>query len=362
MAVPAAPASLTAEQSDGQIVLTWAESSGATTYKIQRSTDGVTFADLVTTSGIQYQYIDSQSLPATTTPAIGTMYWYQVAGINGSGTGAYSPIAQMVPALPSEMSLFELRLRSRQKADRVGSTFVTDSELNTFVRLAAYELYDLLITAFEDLFSDKFVYIQTDGTTQYYALPNGVTNYLGGNYNGTTGTPAVALYKLVGMDLSVNTSAVTPAFVTLRRYNFIDRNKFVYPNSTSTIYGVYNMSYRLMGDKVNIIPTPAGNQTIRMWYAPKLARMLADTDCTNIGFSGWLDYVIVRSALYMLAKEEGTDTSTLKEELLFLKQRIEQSSQNRDVAMADTISNVRGTSMMSGTGWDGGQGGAQGGW
>jgi len=360
MPVPAAPASLTAEQSDGQVILTWAESSGATSYSIQRSTDGVNFSALVTTPGIQYQYIDAQSAPGTLTPAIGTMYWYQVAGVNVSGTGAYSPIANMVPANPAEMSLFELRLRSRQKADRVNSQFVTDSELNTFVRLAAYELYDLLITSFEDLFSDKTAFIQTNGTTQYYPLPDGVTNYLGGNYNGTAGDPAPAFYKLAGMDLNVNTSTTSPAWVTLRRYNFIDRNKFVYPNSTSTIYGVYNMSYRVMGNQINVIPTPAGNQIIRMWYIPKLPRLLADTDVTNIGFSGWLDYVIVRSALYILAKEEA-DGNSLKEELLFLKARIEQSAQNRDIAMSDTISNMRGNGMLSGTGWDGG-GNGQAGW
>jgi hypothetical protein len=362
MAVPAAPTSLTAEQSDGQVLLTWAESAGATSYQIQRSTDGTNFTNLATTAGIQYQYIDAQTPPGNLTPALGTMYWYQVAGINGSGTGAYSPIANMVPSLPSEMSLFELRIRARQKADRLNSQFVTDSELNTFVRLAAYELYDLIMDSYEDYFSSEFVYIQTNGTTQNYQLPDGVSNYLGGNYNGTTGTPAKAFYKAAGLDLAVNTSTVSPAWVTLVKFNFIDRNKFVYPNSTSTIFGIYNMRFRIMGNALNIIPTPAGNQTIRMWYAPKLPRLMADTDITNLGFSGWLDYVIVRAAMYMLTKEEGSDTSALKEELLFLKTRIEQASQNRDISMPDTISNVRSNAAMSGIGGDGGWGGGQAGW
>lgn len=360
MPVPSAPTSLTAEQSDGQIILTWAEASGATTYSIQRSTDGTNFSALATTSGIQYQYIDAQSLPGTATPAVGTMYWYRVAGVNGSGTGSYSSSAQMVPAYPSEMSLFELRLRSRQKADRVGSQFVTDSELNSFIRLAAYELYDILVTSYEDWFAQEYVSIQTDGTTFQYPLPNGVTNYLGGNYNGTTGTPAKAWYKVAGMDLNVNTSILTPSRVTLLRFNFIERNKYVYPNSTSTIYGVYNMRYRIMGDKINIIPTPAGNQTLVMWYTPKLPRLMADTDITNIGVSGWLEYVIVRAALYMLVKEEGTDVNSLKEELLFLKQRIQEASQNRDAGVPDTISATRADPAYGGNGWGGG--GSQAGW
>ena len=360
MAVPAAPASLTAEQSDGQILLTWTESSGATTYQIQRSTDGVNFTNLVTTAGIQYQYIDAQVPPATLTPALGTMYWYQVAGVNGSGTGAYSPIANMIPALPSEMSLFELRIRSRQKADRLGSNFVTDSELNTFIRLAAYELYDILMTSYEDWFATNYFSIQTDGSTANYPVPNGVTNYLGNASNGTSGVPAPAFYKLAGMDLNVNTSVLTPSRVTLLRFNFIERNRYVYPNSTSTIYGVYNMRYRLMGNQINIIPTPAGNQTLIGWYSPRLPRLLADTDTTTIGVSGWLEYVIVRAAIYMLAKEEGTDVSTLKEELLFLKTRIEQASQNRDAGIPDTISATRQDPCYGGNGFGGG--GSQAGW
>ncbi len=360
MPVPAAPTGLTAEQSDGQISLTWTEASTATSYSIQRSTDGVNFSALATTSGIQYQYIDAQVAPGTLTPAIGTMYWYQVAGINGSGTGAYSNTANMVPAYPAEMSLFELRLRARQRADRVGSSFVTDSELNTMLRTAAYELYDILMTSYEDWFATSYFSIQTDGTTANYPLPNGVTNYLGGTYTGTSGTPAAAFYKLAGMDLNVNTSILTPSRVTLLRFNFIERNRYVYPNSTSTIYGVYNMRYRLMGNQINIIPTPAAGQNLIAWYSPRLPRLLADTDVTTIGVSGWLEYVIVRAAKYMLDKEEGTDTSKLDTEIVFLKQRIEGASQNRDAGAPDTISATRQDSVYGGNGFGGG--GTSGGW
>lgn len=348
MPVPSAPTNLTAEQADGNILLSWTQSIGATSYNVQRSTDGITFTNLATQpSGIVSQFVNS--LPGT-----GIMYWYQVAGVNGSGTGAYSNIAQMVAAPPSEMSLFEFRLRAQQRADRVNSNFVVKSEWNAFIRLAMYELYDLLITSYEDLFASSYVFIQTNGTTQNYPLPDGVTNYLGGNFNGTTGTPSQALYKLAGIDLSVNTSTVTPAYVTLLKYNFIERNKFVYPNSTSTIYGVYNMRYRMMGNNLNIIPTPAGNQVLRMWYSPKLASLLSDTDVTTLGFSGWLDYPIIRAAKYALDKEEGTDTSKLDAEILFLKARIEQASQNRDSGIPDTISATRTDSMFSGTGYGGG--------
>ncbi len=349
MSVPYQPQNLTAEQADGNILLTWTGSLGATGYDIQRSLDGVNFTAL-TSVGVSTQYIDE--LPGT-----GIMYFYQVAGTNSDGTGTYSSVAQMVAAPPSEMSLYELRLRSQQTADRVGSQFVTASEWNAFLRLAMYELYDILITSYEDLFSSQYVFINTNGTVQNYPLPDGATNYFGGTYPSTGSTdPAQAIYKLAGVDLGINTS--NNAWVTLQKFDFIERNAYVYPNSTSTIYGVYNMRYRLMGNNVNIIPTPAGNQQIRLWYSPRLPSLLADTDVTTIGYSGWLRYPIVRAAKYALDKEES-ETGNLDQEILFLKQRIEQASQNRDAGIADTISETRQDPLYSGTGWGGG---GQGGW
>ncbi len=172
-----------------------------------------------------------------------------------------------------------------------------------------YELYDILITSYEDLFASQFVFINTNSTTQLFPLPDGATNYFGGTYPSTGITaPAQALYKLAGMDLGVNTS--NNAWVTLLKFDFIERNKYVYPNSTSTIYGVYP---------------------------------------------------IVRAAKYALDKEEGSDTSKLDAEIAFLKTRIEQAAQNRDAGIADTISNTRQDPLYGGTGFAGG-GGAQGGW
>lgn len=349
--VPYQPQNLVTEQADGNILLTWNASLSATGYNIQRSTDGVNFTDLDVVGQVT-QYLDEL-------PGVSIQYYYQVAGTNTSGTGPYSSISSMIAAPPSEMSLYELRLRSQQTADRVNSDFVTTSEWNAFLRLAMYELYDLLITSYEDLFSDQYVFINTNGTTQNYPIPDGATNFLGGTYPDSSGDPAEAFYKLIGMDLGINTS--NNAWVTLLKFDFIERNKYVYPNSTSTIYGVYNMRYRLMGNRVNIIPTPAGNQQIRMWYAPRLPALLKDNDITTIGFSGWLRYPIVRAAKYALDKEEGSDTSKLDGELIFLKKRIEEASQNRDAGVADTISETRMDPLYGGAGFGSG-GGNNAGW
>ncbi len=351
--IPYQPQNLVAEQDSANILLTWQGSLGATSYQIQRSTDGVNFTNLATTTTAT-QYVDAF-------PGIGIQFYYRVAGVSTAGTGNYSIPVSMVTAPPAEMSLYELRLRCQQKADRVGSDFVVTSEWNYFIRLAMYELYDLLMTSYEEYFSQAFAVIQTNGTIANYPLPDGATNYLGGNFNGTSGVPAQAFYKLAGVDLNVNSSPLTPSRVSLLRYDFIKRNQYVYPNSTSTIYGVYNMRYRIMGNNLNIIPTPAGNQTLIIWYSPRLPRFLLDTDLTTIGVSGWLNYVITRAAKYALDKEEGVDTTKLDTEILYLKTRIEQSATNRDAGIADTISETRQDPLYGGTGWSGG-GGTNGGW
>jgi hypothetical protein len=343
--IPYQVQNLAAEQSDGNILLTWSAALNATGYSLNRSPDGINFA-LLASLGQVTQYID-------VLPGIAQTFYYNIIATNIAGSAPVSTNVSMVAAPPSEMSLGELRLRSQQTADRVNSNFVLTSEWNSFIRLAMYELYDLLITSYEDLFSDQIAFINTDGTTQNYPFPDGVNNYFGGLFPSiaSAGSPSKAFYKLAGIDLAVNTS--NNAWVTLRRFDFIDRNKYVYPNSTSTIYGVYNMGYRPMGRNLNIIPTPAGNQQLRIWYSPRLPALLADNDVTTIGYSGWLRYVIARSAKYALNKEEGTDTSSLDAEIAFLKTRIEETAQNQDAGAPDKISNTRQDPIYGGTNFGG---------
>lgn len=425
MAVPAQITGLVAQNSDGNVLLTWTAEATSLSYTVQRSTDGITYSSYATlipvSSNPKYQ---------DTNPGVGFRYYYQVAGVNGSGTGTFSSAVNAITAPPSEMSLSELRLQAQQTADRENSEFVTLSEWNRFIRISMYELYDLLIGSYEDYYATQQVTILTNGSQQYYPLPDGVTNYPGNAYNASTvttftvlsanatinavyqnnnylftvtstiapgttllttgngtptpygvltkvsgtgdstitfsryavtlsGQPAQAFYKMSGVDLAVNTSTVNPAWVTLKKFNFIDRNKYVYPNSTSTIYGVYNQAYRIMGQQIDFIPVPAGNQTVRLWYAPRLPALLQDQDITTLGFSGWIRYPIVRAAKYALDKEES-NTDKLDAEILFLKKRIEEMSSNRDQGMPDTISDTRREGIYGGTGW--GAGGGNAGW
>lgn len=332
MSVPEIPTSVTLQQGNGEVFLSWALVSGATSYSVQRSTDGVSYS--VVASPSVTSYLDS-------TVTVQTQYYYKVASVNGSGTSSYSSPLIIIPTLTGELSLGELRLRAQQRADRVNSNFVSTSEWNFFINQSYYELYDLLITTYEDYYIAPRLTFQTDGTTNRYDLPNGA------NYSG-----APALYKLYGADLGLN-GANSDAFFTLKKFDFIQRNRYVFPQITSTLLGVFNLRYRLVGNTIMFIPTPSGGQTVGLWYFPRLTTLLQDTDVMD-GISGWTQYPIVRAAKYALDKEES-DTTRLDEELIFLKQRIEESATNRDSGSPDTISDTRSNGERwggySGDGW-----------
>lgn len=337
MALASIPNNFLVQTANVQNLVTWDLVQGATSYQVQRSLDNITYTNYALVA--INSYLDTSVSP-------GIAYYYQVASVNGSGTGAFTVPQSVIPTVSGDMSLAAIRLAAQQRADRINSNFVTTQEWNSYINQALYELYDILVTIYEDYFVAEPVFFTVNGSTANYPIPDGVTVFQDSSNNNVV---APAQYKLLGIDLAVNTAS--NAYVTLNKFNFISRNTFVYPNTASTIYGVFNLRYREMGNKIQFIPTPSANQTIRIWYIPRLKSLLADTDVTNLGISGWLEYTIVRAAKYALDKEES-DTSKLDAELVFLKTRIEEAASNRDAGRPDTISDVR----QSYDGWGNGTG------
>lgn len=345
--IPGIPQNINLSQTDAKISISWSGQAGATSYSLQRSTDGVNYTTLASPTNTQYTDL---------TVTVGNYYWYQVASTNGSGTSPYNSVGPAVPAPNGELSLGELRLRAQQRADRVNSQFVTQTEWNYFLNQAMTELYDLLINVHEDYFAAPRMSFTLTGQTDLYPLPNGVIQMT--NDQGQTVT-APPFYKLLGLDLSLNTAQ--NAYVTIHKFDFIDRNRYVYPNTASTLYGVFNMRYRMMGPNIQFMPTPSSaGQYIRMNYIPRLPELALDNDITIIGYSGWLQYVIIRAAKYALDKEESP-TDTLDQELIFLQKRIEETAINRDVGQPDTISDIRAGTWSNG-GWGYGSDGPSGGY
>ncbi len=345
MAIAATPNNYYCQQGNRQVFLSWDLEAGATSYSVQRSTDGVNYTVYATTA--TNNYLD-------TAVVVGVQYWYQIASVNVSGTSPYTAPQSTVPTPAGEQSLGQIRLAAMQRADRVNSNFVTLPEWNDYINQAMFELYDLLITSYEDYYTAIPAQFIANGTQYLFPLPDGLQTFLDPNNQPYVAAP---FYKLLGVDLGLNNA--NNAWVTVDKFMFMDRNKFVYPNTSSTIYGVFNLQYRIMGNNLEFIPTPSGGTVLRIWYVPRLVQLLKDTDITTQGISGWIEYCIVRAAIYALAKEES-DTMALERQLGFLKTRIEESAVNRDAGRPDRISDVR--SNMFGNGMGGGWSGSTAGW
>lgn len=309
------------------------------------------------------------------------------------------------------VTLGSLRLQSQQKADMVGSNFITTQEWNINITNSYKELYDLLITAYGNEYYVAAPYaFATTGTSYLYALPDGVSTV-----DSITGLVAAPFYKIIGLDRQINTNPVSN-WETVRKFEFTERNKFWLLNPYS-YYNANILRYRLVGNNIWITPIPIPSQTLQLWYIPQPSNLEAtivgaitsasavitatDTsqlsvgmtvygtniptnatissistnvsitissncsvtasnqvisawiDTTTIqGISGWEEYVIVDAAIKAKIKEES-DISGLMMQKEGMLSRINQVAENRDASMPSRVSD---TQSVDYTYWGNGSG------
>lgn len=384
MPVPSAPQNVWCQAGDNLSYLSWDLLSGATSYKIQRSTDGVTFNDLGTSSYNNYtdstpsdsvgisgtnlvvgnRYIitslgnstqanwTSVGIPSSLAPAVGViftatatgagsgtgevqpygnLYYYQVAGVNGSGTGAYTALdptgkaLACIPVGPGLATLGVIRAQAQERADMVNSQFVTLPEWNKYITQSYKELYDLLIAAYGNDYYVKTPYTYTTGNT------------IDPNYNAQVYPLPPDFYKLLLCEVALNPGDPN-SWVTLRQYERIQQNLWNYPN-VYTFYGITNLRYRLTGTNIQIVPIASAGQTIRIWYAQRPQTLVSDSDILD-GISGWEEYIIVDAAAKALQKEESDNTELLGEKMA-LKVRLEAMANNRNEGEPQRVSDSR---------------------
>jgi len=332
--VPAIPQSFWVQQGNGEVYLLWDIVAGVTNYNVYRSTDGVSYSSIA--SPVVNNYLDTSAV-------VGTLYYYKVAATNGSGTSPFTTPQATIPSLTGILSLQELRTLAQLRADRLDSNFVTLPEWNSLINQSYFELYDLLVQKYGD---DYFVASPLTialTTSAFYDLPNGT------NHDG-----AAPFYKLLGVDLCLNSAA--NAWITLSKFNFIGRNRYIYPQLTTQLLGTGGLKYRIVGNQIEFIPQPAGGQSFRLWYIPRMTQLLQETDMCD-GVSGWTEYIIVDAAIKALQKEES-DVSVLMAQKAALMRRIEAAAENRDAGQPETISDTRGDVYGSNVfGYDGPTGG-----
>lgn len=317
----------------------------------------------------------------------------------------------------SNISLGALRQQAQYRSDLETNPFISDQEWNSYITNSYKELYDILIAAYGNDYSVAPLYQLTLGNSQLYPLPDGTPLYQ--DINGNT---AAKFYKLLGVDLQY--SASPSGYVTLKRFELIERNKYAYPNSAINFNGYTNLRYRIEGSNIMFRPAPMAGQFVWLWYAPSPTSLqyilpatttlnsltigLTDTtgltagmnvagsnisdnttissvgsssvvlsqvatstkssailsfwsDSTTIdGISGWEEYVIIDAAIKAIIKQEG-DISALGAQKVAIMNRIEGMAEGRDAGQAHHVSDALGANSY-GSGDDGwGMGGNGGG-
>jgi len=209
--------------------------------------------------------------------------------------------------MASNITLGTLKTKCREQANMEFSSFVSDSELVSYINDSLKSLYDMLIQSGEFYYVQSYDF-QTVVNQDEYALPS-------------------TLYKVLGVDYRLGTGEAR----SMQRANWQDRNRYNnFPFFNTTQYAFYK--YMLNGNNIRLMPTPSTGETIRLWYAPVLTDLVSDSDVIDV-INGFDDYVIADVCIKMLAKEESDI-----QPFLIMKQDAERRVQKmkRDRIQGDT--------------------------
>lgn len=218
------------------------------------------------------------------------------------------------------ITVSSLITNARQRANKERSNFVTDSEVLGLVDRAYKELYDLVVTTYQDYYADSYDFNVVGGVKDY-PLPDN-------------------FYKLLGVDMYIDADR----FVTLRQFMFQERNKYRFNMITPTI-PTQIMQYHILGSDLRFMPSPTSQTQMRLWYVPRAKNLTLSgspaSNETNVinGQNGWEDFIITTAAIYILLKEESdvSGLMAMKEEA---KQRVMSVGVNRNTAEPERIYDV----------------------
>ena len=207
-----------------------------------------------------------------------------------------------------------LATRIRARADMENSNFVSTTQLNQWINDSYKELYDILVTTFEDYnVIDETFTISSGNTFSFSSL------------NST-------FFKLVGVDKQISGSD----YASLKPYNFNNRNRNRLIDRYNGVYPI--VRYRIIGSKLYFTPDDQALGNYRIWYVPAASELTQDSDTVD-GVNGWEEYIVVDCAIKCLTKEES-DTADLRADLAKIRKRIDDTALNRDVGEPERIQDV----------------------
>lgn len=211
-------------------------------------------------------------------------------------------------------TLADLRTLALQKADLENSAFVSTAEQTAYVNEANSELYDILVTTFQDYFKSSENVSLVAGT-EAYALPS-------------------AFYKLLA-------AYYVSGGIRYRLEQFmLDELVDEQPDRVLHVGTGEHLRYRIVGNEIVFTPKPSAAGTVELWYVPQFTKLVNAGDVVSYAIvNGWEEYISNGAAIRMLQKEES-DASHLIARQLQLAQRIKASARVRNAASPQRVVDV----------------------
>jgi hypothetical protein len=187
------------------------------------------------------------------------------------------------------------------------TNFVTDTEIAGFLDIAHGNAYNTIVKANE----------------AYFVTPTtlAVTNSL-------ASLPSDC-YKVVSVESTINGQ-----LVTLRRFNFQERNRY---NTTSVFYTRYQYKYCITGNSLMFKPENS-NLSVTLYYVP-YPTTITSSSSIDLPIASWYEFMVYSAVADCLSKEQS-DTSYALNRMAKALKDIEEQVANRDESEPESVVNV----------------------
>jgi len=207
------------------------------------------------------------------------------------------------------VTVAQLITRVRERADIVGSSFVSDATLIDWINEGHQKLHGMLVEAFGEEYMYDLASFTTVAGQIDFAVP-------------------CCFYKLYGVDLEINGK-----IRALKPFSRAERN--TYRNIDGS--GVVPM-YSLSGGNLKLYPVQPDGLVGEIIYAPEATLLSLTTDQIKYP-NGWERFIVLDAAIQVLLKEESSATALIAEREA-VRQEIERAKELRDLASPKRVTDV----------------------
>lgn len=247
----------------------------------------------------------------------------------------------------SPISAAELEQRVRERADMVGSEFVTGAEIRRYLEAAWQEFYSILVASGEDLFVRRATLTPSAGDML------GTEDL---DFISTEDGDLIAIGNAGALRTYVN---LPTSFKALRLVRHTDG--FRLRKATLNDYELLQNAnlpgkpqfYRLEIDprndyvRMELLPTMDVSYELELFYVPQIAldEFLSTSDVGRI-VRGWDEYLVITASAKCLSKEES-DIANLMKERELLVERIKIDMVPVDKSEPDVVQQLHNSGLRS---------------